>query len=111
LVVGNFDPERWNFPHVLRVVSSRERKQKMTASISSKIQIEDLRNHPADTETLRTLLSVGAAVIPDPKRSDFFEVESESLVYYIHISPVTGNILLLAAWPIEADKSNAGRAA
>jgi hypothetical protein len=50
----------------------------------------------------------------DPKRPDFYEVESGSDVYYIHISPVTGNILLLAAWPkdgVPGDEVRATQAA
>jgi hypothetical protein len=80
----------------------------MLASIDSNIQIEDLRNHPAETVlTLRSLLAGGATLIPDAKRRGFYEVESGSLVYYIHVSPVTGNILLLATWPNEAVPSGA----
>jgi hypothetical protein len=63
-------------------------------------QIEDPRNHPAETvAALRDILSSGARAIPDPKRRGFYEVQSDSLVYYIHVSPVNGNVLLLATWP------------
>jgi hypothetical protein len=66
-------------------------------------EIEDVRNHPVETVLmLRNLLADGAVVIPDPKRADFYEVESDSLVYYIHVSPVSGKVLLLATWPTEA---------
>jgi hypothetical protein len=66
----------------------------------SEVRIQDPRNHPEETiRALRGLLSSGAIVIPDPKRKSFYEVKSGSLVYYIHISPVSGNILLLATWP------------
>ena len=67
------------------------------------VKIEDLRNHPAEAViSLRNLLSNGAKVTPDPKRSDFYEVESGSLVYYIYSSPTTDKILLLATWPNES---------
>ena len=63
----------------------------MLASIDSNIQIEDLRNHPAETVlTLRSLLAGGATLIPDAKRRGFYEVESGSLVYYIHDSCFAG---------------------
>lgn len=64
------------------------------------VQIEDPRNHPAETvAALRDILSRGARTIPDPKRRGFYEIQGDSLVYYIHISPVSGNVLLLATWP------------
>ena len=76
----------------------------MAACITCEAQIEDLRNHPAETVfTLRNLLSGGALLVPDPKRRGFYEVESGSLVYYIHVSRVTGNVLLLATWPKDAE--------
>lgn len=74
----------------------------MVMKLENEIYIEDPRRHsPERVETLRQLLAGGARVEADPKRSDFFEVESGSDVYYIHISPITGKILLLAAWQKE----------
>jgi hypothetical protein len=67
------------------------------------LEIEDLGHHAAEAVSiLRKLLAGGARVSPDPKRSGFYEVESGATVYYIHVSPVTGKILLLATWPSEA---------
>ncbi|MGB6525316.1 MAG: hypothetical protein WA758_06220 [Candidatus Acidiferrales bacterium] len=64
------------------------------------MNIEDPRHHSQERiEVLRQLLAGGARVEPDPKRPDFYEVESGSDIYYIHISPISGKILLLAAWP------------
>ena len=71
----------------------------MPACMTSEVRIEDVRNHPEETVlALRDILSGGATIIPDPKRRGFFEVQSDALVYYIHVSPVSGNILLLATW-------------
>lgn len=62
------------------------------------INIEDLRNHPPESiERLRELLVSGAARHPDPQRSNFFEIEDQDRVYYVHISP-SGKVLLLATW-------------
>jgi hypothetical protein len=64
------------------------------------LEIEDLLGHPAEmVEELRTGLSDGARVVPDPKRAGFFEVQGEQLTYYVHVIPNSGKVLLLAAWP------------
>jgi hypothetical protein len=72
----------------------------MPGCVMSEVNIEDPRNHPPDAVLeLKDLLSGGATFIPDPKRRGFYEVESGSLVYYIHIAPTTCNVTLLATWP------------
>ncbi len=80
----------------------------MVMALEREIQIEDLRHHPAETvNILRDLLLRGATAMPDPKRADFYELEHASTVYYIHVSPITGKILLLATWPAEEERPNA----
>lgn len=75
----------------------------METVLERELQIEDLRNHPVETvHVLRDLLLSGAELIPDQKRVGFYELRHCSTVYYIHISPVTGKILLLATWPASA---------
>lgn len=65
--------------------------------------IEDLRKHPEESvEALRHLLACGATAKRDPRRENFFEVENGARVYYIHISPITGKVMLLATWRTEA---------
>lgn len=76
------------------------------------VQIEDLRNHPAElVMRLRTLLTRGAHTNPDPNHPGFYEIESDNRVYYVHISPNTGKILLLATWPSENVLARAHHAA
>ncbi len=71
----------------------------MVLRLTQRPNIEDLRNHPAETvEKLRELLAAGAPARPDPHRKDFYEVENGSRVFYIHISPLNGKVLLLATW-------------
>jgi hypothetical protein len=66
------------------------------------IQVEDLRNHgPETVMTLRYLLTCEAKITPDPKRAGFYEVESESAMYYIYAPTRDGKVLLLATWPSE----------
>jgi hypothetical protein len=84
----------------------------MVMALERELQIEDLRNHPVETvHMLRDLLLNDAQVAPDPKRVGFYELEHESTVYYIHVSPTTGKILLLATWPSEAARSDEDEAA
>jgi hypothetical protein len=74
----------------------------MVANLRGNIQIEDVGNHPKKAVAdLHCLLVQGASTVADPKRNGFYEVESDSTVYYIHVSPVTGKILLLATWQNE----------
>ncbi len=63
-------------------------------------EIEDMLGHPREmVEELRAGLSDGARMVPDPKRSGFYEVQGEELTYYVHVVPRSGKVLLLAAWP------------
>jgi hypothetical protein len=65
-------------------------------------EIEDLRGHDAETvNDLRRVLADGARAHADPHRNNFYEVENGTVVYYIHVSPATGKIHLLATWPKE----------
>jgi hypothetical protein len=71
----------------------------MVLRLNQQQNIEDLRNHPVEVvEKLRELLAAGAPAQPDPHRKDFYEVEDGSLVFYVHISPLNGKVLLLATW-------------
>jgi hypothetical protein len=75
----------------------------MITGLTREAQIEDIGNHEAGAvAALRNLLATGANAIADPKRNGFYEVESDSAVYYIHVSPSTGKVLLLATWQNEA---------
>lgn len=62
--------------------------------------IKDLGNHSCETiETLRALLSAGAGARPDSKRPHLYELESETCVFYVYVSPTNGAVELLATWP------------
>lgn len=67
--------------------------------IKQDLVIEDLRRYPTEeVKQLRELLESGAAACPDPHRKDFYEVANGSRVFYIHVSPATGRVFLLATW-------------
>jgi len=61
--------------------------------------IDNLRKYPAATvERLRGLLVAGAPAQADPRRKNFFEVQDECQVFYIHLTPFKSKVLLLATW-------------
>jgi hypothetical protein len=71
-------------------------------------EIRDLGSHTAATVTTLALLLAGTVdVRPDPKRKNFYEVVHGSKTYYIHVSPVTGIIYLLAVWQSAVAQRNA----
>lgn len=55
-------------------------------------------------EHLRQLLASGNPAQQDPRRQNFYEIEGKDETYYIHVSPVTGNVVLLARWIREAEE-------
>jgi hypothetical protein len=68
------------------------------------LEIETPRNHSAEIqERLRQLLGSGVTARPDPKRPDFFEIEDETQVFYIHVAQPSGNVTLLAVWDREGE--------
>ncbi|MHB8653246.1 MAG: hypothetical protein ACYDA9_05135 [Terriglobia bacterium] len=71
--------------------------------------IDNLRNHSAETVgKLRDLLIAGAPARLDPRRKNFYELENCSKIYYIHLSPGNGKVMLLAVWDKDAgDETNA----
>ena len=61
--------------------------------------IDNVTHHSAETvETLRAMLTAGVPASPDPHRKNFYELENCSKIYYIHLSPVTAKVMLLAVW-------------
>jgi hypothetical protein len=62
-------------------------------------RIENPREYDLGTvEGLRVLMEVGIPARRDPHRENFYEMEGTCETYYIHISPVSGNVMLLAKW-------------
>jgi hypothetical protein len=71
----------------------------MVLKASDNPVIENLGHYPAESvETLRQLLAAGAPAKADARRKDFYELHNGSRVYWIHISPVNGRVVLLAVW-------------
>lgn len=53
-------------------------------------------------ESLRELLAAGSHSQKDPNRDHFYQLEDDRNSYYIHVSPITGNVILLAKWTRQA---------
>ncbi len=71
----------------------------MVLRLNGNPQIEDLRNHSAETvERLRALLMNGAKARLDSHRKYFYEIENCAQVFYVYVSPVNGKVFLLATW-------------
>lgn len=71
----------------------------MVTTTMHQTRIVDLGSHSQESiDHLRQLLAGEGTVRPDKRRPGFFDVVSGSETFFIHLSPVTGNILLLAAW-------------
>lgn len=71
----------------------------MNKRLHGRVRVESLRNHPAsDVDTLQRLLAAGADATADPHHRDFYEVEDAGRVFYIYISPVSGQVQLAAIW-------------
>jgi hypothetical protein len=49
-------------------------------------------------ENLRQLLQTGAPTHRDARRKNFYQIDANEETYYVHISPVSGNVVLLARW-------------
>jgi hypothetical protein len=76
-----------------------ERNGGMVFRMSKEAKIENPREYASETvEDLRHLLLVGGQAERDPRREHFYNLEGDNCAYYIHISPITGNVILLAKW-------------
>ena len=75
----------------------------MILRLDTRPAIDNLRNYPSDIiERLGAVLRSGAVATPDPRRKDFYDVIDGERVFFIHISPVSGKVWLLATWQAEA---------
>src|ERR1700731_4675744 len=61
--------------------------------------VDNLRSYPAEiVKELEELLLWGGSAAPDSKRKGFYELENHVRTFFIQISPITGKVVLLAAW-------------
>jgi hypothetical protein len=65
--------------------------------------IDNLQNYPAEVvDQLRKLLVEGVSARQDPRRKNFYDVEHADRAFFIHLSPLTGKVILLAMWRLLA---------
>ena len=65
-----------------------------------------LVNPPSQNQRLfRVSLDSGAPARPDPKRPDFFEIEDDTHVFYVHVFKAGGKVTLLAVWDRAAESA------
>jgi hypothetical protein len=61
--------------------------------------VENARNYPPEIiNELEQLLLAGGSASPDPRRRGFYDLENHKRIFFIHISPITGRVILLATW-------------
>ncbi len=72
------------------------------------LEVQDIRNHTAEqVRGLKTLLLRGTSLTPDPKHPGFFEIHNDADVYYVHLVPNSGKVLLLATWSVAEQMASA----
>ena len=61
--------------------------------------IDNVQNYPSEVvDQLEKLLMEGVSARPDPRRRNFYDVEHADRAFFIHVSPLTGKVILLAVW-------------
>ncbi len=87
----------------------------MVLQLDERTRIEDPREYGAGVvNDLRNVLTAGGCAQRDPRRENFYELENGGHTFYIHVSPINGDVVLLAKWsggPKEARTSVAPLAA
>ena len=62
-------------------------------------ELDNPRDYRASAiDELRQLLEAKCPARCDARRKNFYEIEGRGETYYIHVSPLSGNVTLLAIW-------------
>jgi hypothetical protein len=79
----------------------------MVFRIAEIANIENPREYAADAvDDLRHLLLAGGPAERDPRREHFYLLKGDQNAYYIYVSPITGNVVLLARWACQPSNCN-----
>ena len=77
----------------------------MILQLSGERKIEDVLGHEPEIVTeLRKLLARGVYAKPDPCRPGVYDVNDGGRVFFIYVSPASGNVTLLATWRQESSQ-------
>jgi hypothetical protein len=61
--------------------------------------VVNARSYPIEIiRELDQLLHEGSSASPDPRRKNFYDLKSPERTFFIHISPLDGQVVLIAAW-------------
>jgi hypothetical protein len=75
-----------------------------SAAIARNATIHDPRKHsPEVLERLRQAVVSDAPAVPESNRPGFYEIYADECVFYIHLSPITKDVTLLAIWSCEPE--------
>lgn len=78
----------------------------MLLQINEQTRIEDPRQYGSEVVgDLRNLLTAGRWAQRDPHRENFYEIENDGSTFYFHISPINGEVVLLAKWSSNATEA------
>jgi len=83
----------------------------MVLQMNERTRIEDPREYGANiVNDLRSLLTAGGCAQRDPHRENFYEIENGGNAFYIHVSPINGDVVLLAKWSSGVKESSSSMA-
>jgi hypothetical protein len=61
--------------------------------------VVNARSYPTEIiRELEQLLLEGSSASPDPRRKNFYDLKSRERTFFIHISPLDSQVVLIAAW-------------
>jgi hypothetical protein len=104
---------QFNVFHISKAGEQKVRRP-MVLRLNNNLTIENPIRVPAESvERLRLLLSSGATAHVDAHRENFYEIENGGRVFWIHVSPISGHVVLLATWeaPLATSATTVTRAA
>jgi hypothetical protein len=84
----------------------------MLIRLNQRPAIDNIHNYPQSVvERLANVLTDGAIAEADARRKGFYDVTDGDRVFFIHISPVSGKVFLLASWRVQQTAPLVARAA
>jgi hypothetical protein len=84
----------------------------MLIRLNHRAAIDNIHHYPENlVERLASALTEGAVAEADVHRKGFYDVRDGDRVFFIHISPVSGKVFLLATWRVQSELPLVARAA